>query len=108
MGVQNTIDDDDTARGAPQIALEYWGDAKHHRRVYNDKIGLPLFYEKGKLCAFKSALRAHKEAVRAQQRALRERMTAEVAAGIPMLLKPRGRSATKEEAVKSRRRNRRP
>ena len=66
--------EDDMLEGAAAIAVAYWGDERHARRVYGNPHALPLFHYRGKLCAFKSALDAHKAAIRAQKQALRKMM----------------------------------
>jgi hypothetical protein len=76
-------DDDDMLEAAAAIAVAYWGNERHARRVYGNPHALPLFHYRGKLCAFRSALDAHKAAIRAQKQALRAMMEKAVA-GAPV------------------------
>jgi hypothetical protein len=76
-------------------------DEKYYRRVYPNKAGLPVFYDAGLCCSFKSALDAHKEAIKSQRKALAQEM-AEAAAQTVMprsAPRPRRRRADHQQAA---------
>jgi hypothetical protein len=79
MKTATTRDDDGILRGAPAIALEYYGDADRCRTIYTNPDNLPIFRYRRQLCAFKTALAAHREAIRKQKETLRARMEKEAA-----------------------------
>jgi hypothetical protein len=95
--------DDDLVVGAGAIAAEYFDDddEKHRRRVYRNAEGLPLFSFRGKLCAFRTALRAHKDAVRHRRRELADQMTKAAAQTPPLVPLPRRRRRRPHEAAAS-------
>jgi hypothetical protein len=90
-------------RGATAIAGEL---NRSVRWVYAHSADLPVFYDAGMLCAFKSALEAQAQARVKRLDELRVQMTKNAAKAAPIIEKRRGRRS-REAAAKMLRRQRR-